>query len=61
MTHKRQLFHRIVSSLVIILGLVLLVFMIVVEDEPGALPLGMIITGTIWFTIIHRKNKTSHT
>jgi hypothetical protein len=31
--------------------------MIKVEDEPGALPLLLIITGIIWFIVIQRKVK----
>jgi hypothetical protein len=41
-----------ISLLIILLGLALMAYMIIVEDEPGALPLALIIGGTIWFTII---------
>lgn len=30
------------------LGLALLVYMVTVEDEPGALPLAMIVLGSLW-------------
>lgn len=33
---------------VLMLGFALLVYMIVVEDEPGAVPLAMIIGGAVW-------------
>ncbi|MAL17120.1 MAG: hypothetical protein CL670_06020 [Balneola sp.] len=49
--------QRFLSLLTIIIGVLLLVFMIVVEDEPGAVPLGMIVTGSIWLLIIIKKNK----
>ena len=49
--------QRFLSLLSIIIGVLLLVFMIVVEDEPGAVPLGMIVTGSIWLLIIIKKNK----
>lgn len=37
---------RVLSVLIVLLGIVLLIFMITVEDEPGALPLFLIIVGT---------------
>lgn len=42
---------KILSIVTIVLGVVLLVFMITVEDEPGALPLFLILSGTIFFLI----------
>ena len=39
------------SLILLSLGLLLLVYMIVVEDEPGAVPLFLVATGTIWFLI----------
>ena len=58
MTSNKKNIQRFLSLLTIILGIVLLVFMIVVEGEPGAIPVGMIIIGSFWFTIIYRKEKT---
>ena len=54
-------FNSIFSILTILLGVALLIFMIKVEDEPGALPLLLIIIGTIWFIInrvrIKKRNR----
>lgn len=50
--------QKITALFVAIIGLVLLVFMIVIEDEPGAIPLGMILVGSIWFILINRKLKS---
>ncbi len=41
----------VLSIITIVLGLILLVFMITVEDEPGALPLFLILVGTVWFFV----------
>lgn len=42
---------KILSIVTIILGVILLIFMITVEDEPGALPLFLILSGTLFFFI----------
>ena len=43
------------SILMIIIGVSLMGFMIVVEDEPGAIPLLLIVTGVVWYFYIKRK------
>ncbi len=50
--NKNLKWNFIFSFLVLLLGSALLVYMIKVEDEPGALPLILIITG-ITFLIIN--------
>jgi hypothetical protein len=42
---------NILSALAIFLGTVLLIYMIRVEDEPGAVPLILILGGIIWLAI----------
>lgn len=42
---------RVFSIITIVLGLILLIYMIKVEDEPGALPLFLILVGTVWFFV----------
>lgn len=42
---------KMLSGLIILLGTALMIYMITVEDEPGALPLILIIIGTVWFMI----------
>ncbi len=42
---------KVLSIITIVLGLALLIFMIKVEDEPGALPLFLILVGTVWFFV----------
>jgi len=48
---------KILSLLTVFLGFVLLIYMIMVEDEPGALPLLLIITGVVWFIISRNQIK----
>jgi hypothetical protein len=42
---------RIFSLISVFIGLVLLGYMIKVENEPGALPLLLILVGSIWLII----------
>jgi hypothetical protein len=42
---------RNVSLLLLAVGLALLAYMIPVEGEPGALPLGLVLFGTIGFIV----------
>lgn len=54
--HKTQL--RI-STVVLIIGLVLLVYMVIVESEPGALPLAMVLGGLVWNVVVRRMRGKS--
>lgn len=47
--------QKILALITLIIGFALLIFMITVEDEPGALPLLMIITGAVWFFYARSK------
>lgn len=48
---KKTSMQSLLSKLVIAIGILLMVFMITTESEPGALPLFLILVGTIWFFI----------
>ncbi|RNI36677.1 hypothetical protein EFY79_10130 [Hanamia caeni] len=48
---------KMLSLLTVVLGIVLLIYMIMVEDEPGALPLLLIVTGVVWFIISRNQIK----
>jgi hypothetical protein len=50
---------RNVSLLFLVLGLALLAYMIPVEGEPGALPLGLVLFGTIGFIVSRLRAKRS--
>ncbi|MFA7419283.1 MAG: hypothetical protein WCZ90_06305 [Melioribacteraceae bacterium] len=47
--------HKIFALITVAIGLALMIFMITVEDEPGALPLLMIIIGAVWYYFARRK------
>lgn len=47
----KQKWSKVLSLLTILLGAVLLIYMIKVEDEPGAVPLILIIFGIVWFFV----------
>jgi len=49
--------NRLFSLLITLLGVLLLIYMILVEDEPGAIPLFLIILGSIWYIFTRRKLK----
>lgn len=57
---NRLLAQRRQSLILITMGIVLLVFMIVVEDEPGAIPLAFILSGTVWFLIVNNKIRSQN-
>jgi len=42
---QKQKIYKFISFLTMLLGLLLMIYMIKVEDEPGALPLLLIILG----------------
>ncbi|HET8860879.1 hypothetical protein [Marivirga sp.] len=48
---------RVLFIVIILIGLGLMIFMITVEDEPGALPLLLIVLGTISLIINQIKIK----
>ncbi|HEU5289271.1 MAG TPA: hypothetical protein VFU05_01430 [Cyclobacteriaceae bacterium] len=50
--------QSLLSLLILGLGILLVIYMIVVEDEPGAIPLLLIITGTSWFFVTRFRIKT---
>lgn len=43
------------SLLMITPGIILLAYMILIEDEPGAIPLLMAIIGICWYIVTKRK------
>ena len=50
--------QKIISMIITFLGIILLIYMITVEDEPGAIPLLMIVGGTVWFFITKSRIKS---
>ncbi|PKD43857.1 hypothetical protein [Rhodohalobacter barkolensis] len=58
-TQKLKL-QKIFSIVIIMLGIALLTYMVVVEYEPGAIPLLMIVAGTGWYLITRSRIKSLH-
>ena len=54
----RRFPHTTISVCLTLLGVALLAYMIVVEDEPGALPLGLIAAGIAWFVVARLRMRT---
>jgi len=50
---------KIISATVGIIGLALLAMMVVVESEPGLIPLLLILLGTIGYAAAHVRGKAS--
>jgi len=55
--YRKQRTLHLLSILAIITGILLLVYMIVVEDEPGAIPLMLITLGFGGFLITRFKSR----
>lgn len=55
--HQKLKTHKLLSILVLFLGILLLIFMITVEDEPGSIPLFLIAAGVTWYVITKRRSR----
>lgn len=55
MTTKKFKLRPFPAFLLLMLGFLLLIYMVVVEKEPGAIPLILIITGTLWIGLKRLK------
>jgi hypothetical protein len=47
--------HARLAVATLVIGLVLMVFMITTESEPGALPLLLVVAGTGWYLVTRRR------
>ena len=52
---KKLKVKKILSILNLVIGLALMIFMIVVESEPGGIPLLLLAVGTGWY--FHTRSK----
>ncbi|MDR9414933.1 MAG: hypothetical protein RI564_01525 [Gracilimonas sp.] len=52
---KKLKMQSLLAKITIVLGLTFLIFMIVVEGEPGAITLALISTGSFWYFLIRSK------
>src|SRR5262245_9139001 len=57
---RKLLVHTVLSLLITAIGIALLVYMITVEDEPGAVPLALIALGIAWLVIARLRMRPRH-
>lgn len=57
---RRAKVHTVLATITIVLGAVLLFFMITVEDEPGAIPLALLVGGGIWLFVTRSRIRSQH-
>lgn len=48
--------HALISALIVAIGLALLVYMVTVESEPGAIPILLILAGVAWYLVARRRS-----
>lgn len=52
--------HTMLSTITIVLGAILLTYMVTVEDEPGALPLALLVGGGIWLFVTRSRIRSQN-
>lgn len=57
---KKFRMYKLISVLITVMGAALMTFMIVVEDEPGGIPLLLIVAGTGWYFITRYRIQSMH-
>jgi hypothetical protein len=55
--NKKYKRNNVLSIVITLLGVSLLTYMILIEDEPGAVPLFLIFIGIAWFFFNRHKMK----
>ncbi|NBC28014.1 MAG: hypothetical protein GVY08_14220 [Bacteroidetes bacterium] len=58
---KRHTIQKSLSLLLTFIGIVLATYMVIVESEPGALPLLLIVAGAGWFFIARSNSRSQKT
>ncbi|MEX0662964.1 MAG: hypothetical protein WEA58_02070 [Balneolaceae bacterium] len=56
---KKLKMHKFISILITIVGIALMTFMIITEDEPGGIPLLLILAGTVWYFYTRSKTQSN--
>ena len=57
---KKLRLHKLLSVITIVIGFVLLMYMVLVEGEPGAIPMLLIAGGTGWYFMTRARMKSQH-
>jgi hypothetical protein len=55
---RKLMIQKILAIMLSVTGITLLIYMITVEDEPGAVPLILIILGIVWYVLNQNRNRT---
>jgi hypothetical protein len=50
--------HTALPMAVVAVGLTLLVYMVTVESEPGAIPLLLVVAGATWYFVARRRARS---
>lgn len=53
-------FQSIFSIITMTIGFILLILMITVEDEPGAVPLFLIVSGAAWYGWVRHRARSQN-
>jgi hypothetical protein len=57
---QRATLHTVFPIILLVIGLFLVVFKIYADSEPGALPLFLLLVGTLWLIVTRLKKKQQH-
>lgn len=57
---RRARVHTVLATITILLGAILLFYMVTVEDEPGALPLFLLVAGGVWLFVTRSRIRSQH-
>lgn len=52
--------HTLLAGLTVAIGVVLLIFMITVEDEPGGIPILLVVFGIGWYFISRSRFRSNN-
>lgn len=58
---KKLKMQTLLSLLTITIGIMLMIYMMVVESEPGAIPLGLIVIGAGWYFFTRYRIRAQNT
>lgn len=50
--------QMVIGAVILMIGSVLLAYMVVVESEPGAIPLLLVAVGATWYFIAWRRQRS---
>lgn len=52
--------HKILSTVTLVIGVLLLIYMVRVESEPGAIPLLLVVVGIGWHVVTRVRSRARH-